>query len=165
MKFTVVLHTDDGLRYGVQVPDLPGCFSGGDDLDDALASVQEAIDLHVEGLLEEGQPLPQRLPIAQHQANAAFAGGIWAVVDVPVEKYLGDDVRVLEHADFRIGLEFFTEAGRWRCTDVGSRTICAAKLDEYPPDWYNGPPYAVAEFVFDENDFGALYRAAGDVPQ
>ena len=44
MKFIVVLHTDDGQRFGVTVPDLPGCFSGGDSLDDALCSVREAID-------------------------------------------------------------------------------------------------------------------------
>lgn len=36
MKFTVVLHADDGQLDGVTVPDLPGCFSAGDDLDDAL---------------------------------------------------------------------------------------------------------------------------------
>jgi len=89
MKFTVVLHTEDGHRYGVIVPDLPGCFSGGDDLDEALASAQEAIDLHIEGLLEDGAPLPERQPIARHQANPDYAGGLWAVVDVPVEKYLG----------------------------------------------------------------------------
>ncbi|MEJ7137307.1 type II toxin-antitoxin system HicB family antitoxin [Amphibiibacter pelophylacis] len=89
MKFTVVLHSDDGLRYGVCVPDLPGCFSAGDDLDDALASVQEAIDLHVETLIEDGSDIPARAPIAQHQANPDYANGVWAVVDVPVEKYLG----------------------------------------------------------------------------
>lgn len=48
------------------------------------------------------------------------------------------------------------KAGRWRCTDVGSRTICAIKL-EGDPSWWSGPPYAVAEHVFDEDDFGALY--------
>lgn len=89
MKFTVVLHTDDGQRYGVTVPDLPGCFSGGDSLDDALESVLEAIDLHVETLLEDVQALPGRQPIAAHQANPDYAGGVWAVVDVPVEKYFG----------------------------------------------------------------------------
>jgi len=36
MRIIVVLHTDDGQRFGVTVPDLPGCFSGGDSLDDAL---------------------------------------------------------------------------------------------------------------------------------
>ena len=89
MKFTVVLHTDDGRRYGVTVPDLPGCFSAGDDLEDALQSVQEAIDLHVEGLIEEGAALPHRQPMALHQANPDYANGVWAVVDVPVEKYFG----------------------------------------------------------------------------
>lgn len=89
MKFTVVLHTDDGQRYGVIVPDLPGCFSGGDSLDDALDSVLEAIDLHVETLLEDGNALPPRQPIATHQTNPDYAGGVWAVVDAPVEKYFG----------------------------------------------------------------------------
>ena len=89
MKFTVVLHSDDGKRYGVCVPDLPGCFSAGDDLDDALTSVQEAIDLHAGTLIADGVDIPARAPIATHQANPDYAGGVWAVVDVPVEKYLG----------------------------------------------------------------------------
>ena len=53
MRFPVVLHSDDGVRYGVTVPDLPGCFSSGDTFDAALDSVLEAIDLHLEGLVEE----------------------------------------------------------------------------------------------------------------
>jgi len=89
MKFTVVLHTDDGRHYGVIVPDLPGCFSAGDGVDDALSAVLEAIDLHVETLLEDGGDIPARLPIDAHQDNPDYAGGIWAVVDAPVEKYFG----------------------------------------------------------------------------
>lgn len=88
MKFTVVLHTDDGQRYGVTVPDLPGCFSAGDNLDDALISAHEAIDLHAETLIEDGVVLPIRMPLAQHQTNPDYAGGLWAVVVVPIEKYL-----------------------------------------------------------------------------
>ena len=71
----------------------------------------------------------------------------------------------LEHGDFFIGREFWTEAGRWRCTDVGTRTICAIRIDNQPVDWLNGPPYAVAEVVFDENDFGALYDTKEGVPE
>lgn len=89
MKFTVVLHSDDGVRYGVIVPDLPGCFSSGEDMDDALVSVAEAIDAHVELLLEEGGDIPARRPMAEHQADVHYAGGVWAVVEVPVEKYFG----------------------------------------------------------------------------
>jgi hypothetical protein len=57
-------------------------------------------------------------------------------------------------SDFRIGLEFYTASGRWRCTDIGTRVITAIKLDRDNPSWYNGPPYAVAENVFDEFDMG-----------
>ena len=89
MKFIVVLHTDDGHHYGATVPDLPGCFSGGAGLDDALGSVREAIDLHVETLLQDGAPVPATSTLTAHQANPQFADGVWAVVDVPVEKYLG----------------------------------------------------------------------------
>lgn len=89
MKFIVVLHTDDGQRFGVTVPDLPGCFSGGDSLDDALASAREAIDAHVEALIEDGVAVPAGASLTVHQANPDFRGGVWAVVDVPVEKYLG----------------------------------------------------------------------------
>lgn len=89
MRFPVVLHTDDGVSYGVTVPDLPGCFSAGDTLDEALDSVIEAIDLHVQGTLECGGRLPVTQPLAVHKANPDFADGLWAVVDAPVERYLG----------------------------------------------------------------------------
>ena len=56
--------------------------------------------------------------------------------------------------DFRIGLEFYTASGKWRCTDVGTRVIVAIKLDRNDSSWYVGPPYAVAESVFDEHDLG-----------
>ena len=67
----------------------------------------------------------------------------------------------LEHADFTIGREFWTETGRWRCTDVGTRTVCAIKLDGDPRDW-DGPPYICAEHVFDEYDFGGMYQSEGE---
>lgn len=59
----------------------------------------------------------------------------------------------VKHADFHIGLEFVGSAGfRWRCTDVGTRTILAVQLDRTDPDWYQGPPYIAKEVVFDEHE-------------
>lgn len=89
MRFPVVLHTDDRIHYGVTVPDLPGCFSSGDDLDSALASVAEAIDLHLEGLAEEGLPFPEIKTIIEHRNNPDFADGIWAMVNVDVSGFPG----------------------------------------------------------------------------
>lgn len=89
MRFPVILHTDDGVRYGVTVPDLQGCFSAGDSFEDALDSVVEAIDLHLEGLTEDGAEVPLPCPIAYHQENPDYANGVWALVDVNIAKYDG----------------------------------------------------------------------------
>lgn len=62
----------------------------------------------------------------------------------------------MEHVDFSMDLMFYTATGRWRCTDVGARTVVAIPIEgplaHADPSWQNGPPYAVAETVFDEHD-------------
>jgi predicted RNase H-like HicB family nuclease len=89
MRFPVVLHTDDGVRYGVTVPDLPGCFSSGDTFDAALDSVLAAIDLYLEGLVEDGGEVPVPKSIAEHRAHPDFADGVWAAVDVDMSRFDG----------------------------------------------------------------------------
>ena len=64
----------------------------------------------------------------------------------------------MKHSEFSIGGEFVTATGTWRCTDIGSRTIIAIKVSDYEDlSWFNGPPYAVAEVVFDEDDREACW--------
>ena len=94
MRYPVVLHTDDGVRYGVTVPDLPGCFSTGDTLDEALDSVREAIDLHLEGIVDDGGEVPIPRPMAEHRSNPDFADGVWAAVEVDVSRYEGKAEKV-----------------------------------------------------------------------
>ncbi len=89
MRFPVVLHTDDGVRFGVTVPDLAGCFSAGDTFDEALDSVVEAIDLHLEGIVEGGGDVPASRPITEHRANPDFTDGVWAAVEVDVSRFDG----------------------------------------------------------------------------
>ncbi|MBK8538080.1 MAG: type II toxin-antitoxin system HicB family antitoxin [Candidatus Competibacteraceae bacterium] len=89
MRFPVVLHTDDGVRFGVTVPDLPGCFSAGDTFDEALDSVVEAINLHLEGMVGDGGEAPVPHPFAEHRANPDFADGVWAAVEVNVARFEG----------------------------------------------------------------------------
>ena len=61
MQFLIVLHTEEGRTdYGVTVPDLPGCVSAGDTLEDALANAQEAILGHLDVMVEDGQPIPEQ---------------------------------------------------------------------------------------------------------
>jgi predicted RNase H-like HicB family nuclease len=82
MIYPVVLHKESGSDYGVTVPDLPGCFSAGATLDEALAMAKEAIELHLEGLTEEGEIIPEPQPIEHHRQKKEYRGGTWAVVAI-----------------------------------------------------------------------------------
>lgn len=87
MRFAVVVHKDPDSSYGVAVPDLPGCISASDTLDEAFENVVEAILGHVEVLLMDGEPLPQRRRLEEHQANEDYEGGLcWGYVDVDLAK-------------------------------------------------------------------------------
>ena len=94
MKYSIVIHKDTDSDYGVTFPDLPGCFSAGDSFEQALEMAQEAAELHLEGLIEEGAGIPQPAPIEQHMQNPDYQGGVWAVVDVDLSKLSGKARRV-----------------------------------------------------------------------
>ena len=94
MRYPVVIHKDPSSDYGVTVPDLPGCFSGGESLDSALEEVVEAIECHVEGMLTDGEDIPLPKAVEMHRANPDFANGIWALVDVDLSKLSGKTRRI-----------------------------------------------------------------------
>jgi predicted RNase H-like HicB family nuclease len=58
MRYTVVLERESDGGYVASVPALPGCVSQGDDRDEALANIREAIELYVEDCREAGDPVP-----------------------------------------------------------------------------------------------------------
>jgi predicted RNase H-like HicB family nuclease len=95
MRYPVAIELGDETHaYGVVVPDLPGCFSAGDTLDEAIAQAKEAIELWMETVIEDGQPIPEASPIAKHQIDPEFAGWIWALVEMDLSKLSGKAKRV-----------------------------------------------------------------------
>lgn len=69
--------------FGVSFPDLPGCVSFGEDLDDAVRQAHEALSLHLEGMAEDGEALPD----AGHMGDQMVAPGVpmnvvWAAITV-----------------------------------------------------------------------------------
>ncbi|MGH2460091.1 MAG: type II toxin-antitoxin system HicB family antitoxin [Chloroflexota bacterium] len=59
-RYAIILHPEceDG-GYSVTVPALPGCFAQGETLEEAIALAKEAIVLHIVGLREAGEPIPE----------------------------------------------------------------------------------------------------------
>ena len=94
MRYPIVIHKDEHSDYGVVVPDLPGCFSAGATLDEAIENAKEAIECHLEGLLLDGEPIPEPGTVEDHAGNPEYAGGVWSVVEVDLARLGGRARRV-----------------------------------------------------------------------
>jgi predicted RNase H-like HicB family nuclease len=57
MKYAVIVE-EGGTSFGAHVPDLPGCVAVAKTKEEVLELIQEAIEFHIEGLREDGQPIP-----------------------------------------------------------------------------------------------------------
>jgi predicted RNase H-like HicB family nuclease len=58
MKYTVVIEKAK-KNYSAYVPDLPGCVAVGDTLEEVKQMIREAIEFHLEGMLLDGEPVPE----------------------------------------------------------------------------------------------------------
>ena len=82
MRYPVLLEKDKNSDFGVTVPNLPGCFSAGESVDEAMMNVKEAILTHVEGLLIDNEVIPSPSPIDMIQRQFPGKELIWAFCEV-----------------------------------------------------------------------------------
>lgn len=65
MRYAVVIEKADG-NYSAYVPDLPGCVATGGSLADVEREIRNAIRFHIDGLKEDGLPIPAPTSIAEY---------------------------------------------------------------------------------------------------
>lgn len=94
MIYPIVIHKEPDTSYGVTIPDLPGCFSAGDTMEEAFKNAVEAIECHVEGILLDNEPLSIGKAIEEYIDLADYQGGTWALVDVDLSKLGGETQRI-----------------------------------------------------------------------
>lgn len=58
MRYYALIRKEPDSDYGVEFPDFPGCITVGQDLDEAVRLAEEALNFHIDGLLEDGDSLP-----------------------------------------------------------------------------------------------------------
>ncbi len=68
--------------FGIVVPDLPGCFSAGDTLDDAMRDVEEAVAAWIDAALDAGEAIPGPSTLDVIKADATYEGWTFAIVSV-----------------------------------------------------------------------------------
>lgn len=65
MRYAIVVEKA-GSNYSAYVPDLPGCVATGSTIEETERDIREAIELHIEGMMEDGLPIPQPTSIVQY---------------------------------------------------------------------------------------------------
>jgi predicted RNase H-like HicB family nuclease len=90
MRYPVVIEPGtSGSAYGVVVPDLPGCFSAGDSLDEAMAAAEEAAAAWIDAALDAGEGVPKPSPLHALRDQPDYAG--WSFGVITVDPALFDD--------------------------------------------------------------------------
>ena len=80
MRYVSFIHRDEA-GYGVSFPDFPGCVSVGNTVDDAVRHGSEALAFHVEGLVDDGNPIPEPRLIDAIKADPELADW-WSEADL-----------------------------------------------------------------------------------
>lgn len=87
MDIPVAIFKEEGSVFGVNVPDIRGCYSSGDTIEDALKNVKEAIYSHIETLIELGETIEiTQSKIETLSQSTEFIGAVWALVNIELEK-------------------------------------------------------------------------------
>lgn len=69
-NYVGLIHKEDASDYGVSFPDFPGVVTAGASLEEARELAEQALAFHVEGLIEDGEPLPDPTSLAKIIADA-----------------------------------------------------------------------------------------------
>ncbi|EWY37110.1 hypothetical protein N825_21940 [Skermanella stibiiresistens SB22] len=90
MRYPIVIETgSDDTAFGVAVPDLPGCFSAGATLDEAVEAAAEAASAWMDAALDAGMPIPAPSSLDAIQQRPEYAG--WTVGIIDLDEVLSDD--------------------------------------------------------------------------
>jgi predicted RNase H-like HicB family nuclease len=90
MEYIAYLHKDSKSDFGVSFPDFPGCVTAGRTLEEARRMAAEALALHIEGMAEDGEAIPEPSTIDDVVKDPAMKGAVAFLVSVD----LGKTVRV-----------------------------------------------------------------------
>src|SRR5687767_3821969 len=96
--YIALIHKDPESDFGVSFPDFPGCVTAGKTLDEAQAMAEDTLALHVEGMAEDGDPIPEPSSLEAIMSDPANRDGVAVLVTLktPVSKTVRVNVTLPE---------------------------------------------------------------------
>jgi predicted RNase H-like HicB family nuclease len=83
-QYIALIHKDPDSDFGVSFPDLPGVITAGSTLDEARDNAVEALALHLEGMAEDGEAVPEPSSLEDVMATAENRDGVAVLIPAPV---------------------------------------------------------------------------------
>lgn len=84
MEYIAYLHKDRKSDFGVSFPDFPGCVTAGKTLEEARRLAPRALALHMQGMIEDGEPIPEPSTLDDLAADPAMRNAVAFLVSVDV---------------------------------------------------------------------------------
>lgn len=78
--YIALIHKEGDSDYGVSFPDFPGCITAGADLDEARTMATEALALHIEGMAEDGEAIPEPSSLESVMKDSGNRDGVAILV-------------------------------------------------------------------------------------
>ena len=86
-EYIAIIHKEKNSDFGASFPDLPGCISAAKTLENLRPMIEESIGLHIEGMIEDGEALPEPSPLDKIVKSKDYADAVAVmVVKVPATK-------------------------------------------------------------------------------
>jgi predicted RNase H-like HicB family nuclease len=86
-NYIAIVHKEAKSDFGVSFPDFPGCITAGQNIDEAKDMAQDALSLHIQGMLEDGEQFPAPSKLEDIMADPDYADATaYLVVSVPEAK-------------------------------------------------------------------------------
>ncbi len=125
-SYIALLRKDAASDYGVEFPDFPGCVTAGRSLDEARMMAAEALHLHVEGMQEDGEPLPEPSSLDDIMADPANGTAVAFLVEAASRPAKSLRINVMLPADLVRDIDrkttnrsrFLAEAARAKLQEV-----------------------------------------------
>jgi predicted RNase H-like HicB family nuclease len=105
-----LIHKDADSDFGVSFPDFPGAVTAGSTLDEARAMAEEALALHVEGMTEDGEPIPEPSSLEDVMSDPENRTGVAILVSLKAEQPKTVRVNVTLPEDVLAQIDTYAEA-------------------------------------------------------
>jgi predicted RNase H-like HicB family nuclease len=105
-----IIHKEPKSDFGVSFPDFPGCITAGSTLEEARANAEEALALHLEGMIEDGKAIPAPRSLDDIMGDPLNRQGVAILVPAPARELRTVRVNITLPADILADIDAHAEA-------------------------------------------------------